>query len=90
MEKVDINKEQTTEAIARESDKQLRKSLTLQDLFFLSLGGIVGSGWLLGSVAAASVAGPASIISWVIGGSIVLFIALTFAEITSALPKSGS
>ncbi|MCL4408434.1 MAG: APC family permease [Thermotogae bacterium] len=90
MEKVSINEKETAEEIARESDKQLRKSLTLQDLFFLSLGGIVGSGWLLGGIAAAGVAGPASIISWVIGGGIVLFIALTFAEITSALPKSGS
>ncbi len=80
----------TSESIARESDKQLRKSLTLQDLFFLSLGGIIGSGWLLGGIAAAGVAGPASIFSWIIGGVIVLFIALTFAEITSALPKSGS
>ncbi|PMP80771.1 MAG: amino acid permease [Mesoaciditoga sp.] len=45
---------------------------------------------MLGGVAAADVAGPASIISWIIGGSIVLFIALSFAEITGALPKSGS
>jgi len=88
--KVIVGGKRTAEEIARESDRQLRKSLTLQDLFFLSLGGIVGSGWLLGGVAAAGVAGPASIISWIIGGSIVLFIALSFAEITGALPKSGS
>ncbi|MGC8704966.1 MAG: APC family permease [Athalassotoga sp.] len=90
MAKVIVGGKRTAEEIARESDRQLRKSLTLQDLFFLSLGGIVGSGWLLGGVAAADVAGPASIISWIIGGSIVLFIALSFAEITGALPKSGS
>ncbi len=90
MAKVIVGGKRTAEEIARESDRQLRKSLTLQDLFFLSLGGIVGSGWLLGGVAAAGVAGPASIISWIIGGSIVLFIALSFAEITGALPKSGS
>jgi len=84
------SEKRSTEVIAHESDKQLRKSLTLQDLFFLSLGGIIGSGWLLGGIAAAGVAGPASIFSWIIGGGIVLFIALAFAEITSALPKSGS
>jgi amino acid transporter len=81
--------EQKIENTAWQSDKKLKKVLTLQDLFFLSLGGIIGSGWLLGGVAAASTAGPASIISWIIGGIIVLFIALTFAEISAALPKSG-
>jgi amino acid transporter len=81
--------EKKAEKIAEASDKKLKKALTLQDLFFLSLGGIIGSGWLLGGVAAASTAGPASIISWIIGGIIVLFIALTFAEVSAALPKSG-
>lgn len=90
VQKKNLNEEKSAETIAHESDKQLRKSLTLQDLFFLSLGGIIGSGWLLGGIAAAGVAGPASIFSWIIGGVIVLFIALTFAEITSALPISGS
>ncbi|MGC9140387.1 hypothetical protein [Athalassotoga sp.] len=44
MAKVIVGGKRTAEEIARESDRQLRKSLTLQDLFFLSLGGIVGSG----------------------------------------------
>ncbi len=51
------------EAIAKESDRKLKKSLSLQDLFFLSMGGIIGSGWLLGVAGAAGVAGPASILS---------------------------
>ncbi|MGC8705378.1 MAG: amino acid permease, partial [Athalassotoga sp.] len=78
------------ESIARESDKKLKKALSLQDLFFLSMGGIIGSGWLLGVAGAAGTAGPASILSWIIGGIIVLFIALTFAEISGAIPKSGA
>ncbi len=78
------------EAIAKESDRKLKKSLSLQDLFFLSMGGIIGSGWLLGVAGAAGVAGPASILSWIIGGVIVLFIALTFAEVSGAIPKSGA
>jgi len=78
------------EVIAKESDKKLKKALSLQDLFFLSMGGIIGSGWLLGVAGAAGTAGPASILSWIIGGVIVLFIALTFAEISGAIPKSGA
>lgn len=31
-------------SLAVESDKKLRKALTLQDLFFMSMGGIIGSG----------------------------------------------
>jgi len=32
---------------------------------FVSLGSIIGSGWLLGALNAAEVAGPASILSWI-------------------------
>lgn len=31
-----------------ESDKKLRKELSFIQLLFLSLGGIIGSGWLFG------------------------------------------
>ena len=72
------------------ADRHLRKSLSLLDLFFLSMGGIIGSGWLLAVLGADSIAGPAVIISWVVGGILVLFIALTYAEIAGMLPRSGA
>jgi len=78
------------EASALESDKKLRKALTLQDLFFMSMGAIIGSGWLYAVAAGGSVAGPAAIISWIIGGILVLFIALNYAEISGAIPRSGA
>ncbi|BBG24305.1 APC family permease [Sulfuracidifex tepidarius] len=70
-------------------DKQLKKSLSRLQMLYLSLGGIIGSGWLFGSLYADSVAGPASVLSWIIGGILVLFIGLTYAEIASAIPRSG-
>jgi len=82
--------EEVAEKVAVKSDKKLRKALSLQDLFFLSMGGIIGSGWLLGVAGGASIAGPGAILSWIIGGIIVLFIALVFAEISGAMPKSGA
>ncbi|MEM2200082.1 MAG: APC family permease, partial [Thermoplasmata archaeon] len=85
-----IENSEVAEKIAYQSDKKLRKALSLQDLFFLSMGGIIGSGWLLGVAAGASVAGPGATLSWIIGGVIILFIALTFAEISSAVPKTGA
>ncbi|MEM0130190.1 MAG: hypothetical protein QXW75_01855 [Thermoplasmatales archaeon] len=70
---------EVAEKVAVKSDQKLRKALTFQDLFFLSMGGIIGSGWLLGVAGGATLAGPSAVISWIVGGVIVLFIALTFA-----------
>ncbi len=72
------------------SDRKLRKSLNTWDLLFLSLGGIIGSGWLFAAFAASGLAGPASILSWIIGGVIVLIISLNYAELGAMIPRSGS
>ncbi len=71
-------------------DHGLRKTLTLQQLFFLSMGGIIGSGWLFAVLAANAIAGPAVLLSWLIGGVLVLLIALTYAELGGMLPRSGA
>ncbi len=73
-----------------EADKNLGKSLSFWNLFFLSMGGIIGSGWLLAALSADSVAGPSVVISWIIGGVLVLFIALNYAEVSGMLPRSGA
>ncbi|WP_109430732.1 amino acid permease [Sulfoacidibacillus thermotolerans] len=67
-----------------------KKDLSLLDLTMASVGGIIGSGWLFGSLYAAQDAGPASIISWIIGGIAVLLIGFVFAELGGMLPESGS
>ncbi len=43
------------------------RSVGFWGLMFVSLGSIIGSGWLLGALNAAKVAGPSGIISWVLG-----------------------
>lgn len=75
--------------IADSSDKQLRKALSFQDLFMISFGGVVGSGWLFAVSFSAAVAGPAATISWIICGIFMLAIALCFCETASALHKTG-
>ena len=75
---------------SKSQDKKLKKALNTWDLYFLSLGGIIGSGWLFAAAAAASTTGPASIISWIIGGVLVLFIALVYAELGGMIPRSGA
>jgi L-asparagine transporter-like permease len=43
---------------------------------FVSLGSIIGSGWLLGALGAAQTAGPASLISWVLAAAMLAVLAL--------------
>lgn len=69
--------------------KGLKRELTLLDLTMLGLGAIIGSGWLFASQKAANLAGPSSILSWLIGGVAVIFIALVYAELGAMLPVAG-
>lgn len=72
------------------ADRSLRRTMSLQQLLFLSMGAIIGSGWLFAVLGADATAGPAAILSWIIGGLFVLLIALTYAEISGMLPRSGA
>ncbi|PWI57036.1 APC family permease [Sulfoacidibacillus thermotolerans] len=67
-----------------------KRDLSLLDLIMASVGGIIGSGWLFGALYAAQDAGPAAILSWIIGGAAVLLIGLVYAELGGMLPESGS
>jgi len=69
---------------------RLRREVTLLPLFMVSAGSVIGSGWLLGTLNASKVAGPAAIISWVIGAILLIGIALIYAELGSTYPISGS
>ncbi len=65
------------------------RSIGIFGLLFAGIGSVIGSGWLFGPLYAAQVAGPAAIISWIIGGLLMTMIALTFAELGSAFPVAG-
>ena len=67
----------------------LHRKVGLRPLTLISLGSIIGSGWLLGALHAASVAGAASLISWVIAGVVLTILALVHAELGSTYPVSG-
>ena len=67
----------------------LRRTVGFYGLMFVSLGSIIGSGWLLGALNAAEVAGPASIISWVLAAAMLTVLALTYAELGGAYPVAG-
>ncbi|MFC9331935.1 APC family permease [Kitasatospora sp. NPDC057015] len=71
------------------SHHHYRRSLGTISLTAVGLGSIIGSGWLFGAERAARLAGPASIVAWVIGAAVALAIALTYAELGSMFPKAG-
>lgn len=71
------------------SDKMLRRSLNKFELLYLSLGGVIGSGWLFASLATGTYAGGSAILSWIIAGILVMFVGLAYAELGAAIPKSG-
>ncbi|MBV9162183.1 MAG: APC family permease [Pseudonocardiales bacterium] len=56
---------------------------------FVSLGSIIGSGWLLGALTAATSAGGASIVSWALAGMIIVLLALVHSELGAAYPLAG-
>src|SRR6266446_3742798 len=67
----------------------LPRSIGFYGLMFVSLGSIIGSGWLLGALKAAQVAGPASILSWVLAACMLSLLALTYAELGATYPVAG-
>lgn len=69
----------------------LRKALGPIDLMFLGVGSTIGAGiYVMTGTAAATFAGPAVLISFVIAGFACAFAALCYAELASAMPVSGS
>jgi amino acid transporter len=67
----------------------LRRDVGFWGLLFVSLGSIIGSGWLLGALTAASYAGPASLLSWILAAVILALLALVHAELGAAYPMAG-
>ena len=77
------------ETIKDERPAGLRRSVGFYGLMFVSLGSIIGSGWLLGALNAAQVAGPASVLSWVLAACMLALLALTYAELGATYPVAG-
>src|SRR3712207_4613705 len=69
--------------------RKLRRDLSPLGLMFVSLGSIIGSGWLFGALYASQIAGPAAIIAWVAGALVMLLLALVHAELGSMYPVAG-
>ncbi len=69
---------------------EMKRSISPVALMFTAISGIMGSAWLFGPLYASQIAGPASILSWLIGAVVMLVIAMTLAELTSMFPITGA
>ena len=73
------------------NETNLAKCLTVFDLTFLGVGAIIGAGiFILTGVVAATHAGPAVILSYVVAGFACTFAALSYAELAAAIGGCGS
>ncbi|MGN6444292.1 APC family permease [Amnibacterium sp.] len=70
-------------------DHHLKQRLGYWSLVATGIGSVIGSGWLFSAMYAAQTAGPASLIAWVVGGAVMLAVALVFAELGMVHPESG-
>lgn len=69
----------------------LKRSLGLYELVFIGVGGIIGAGiFVITGQAAATYAGPAIILSFILSAVAIGITALVYAEFSSSFPISGS
>lgn len=68
---------------------ELNRSIGFWGLTFISLGSIIGSGWLLGALYAAEAAGGASLLSWILAALMLIVLALIHAELGTTYPVAG-
>ncbi|MGL4858268.1 MAG: amino acid permease [Enterobacteriaceae bacterium] len=73
-----------------ERQKGLHKQLTSGQLTMIAIGGAIGTGLFLGSTYAIQLAGPAVLLSYLIGGVIALLLMGCLAEMTCEHPTPGS
>ena len=67
----------------------LQKSIGTLTLLSSAVAGIIGSGWLMSPLVCVKIAGPASILSWFLGGILMMIVASTFVILTRTLPTTG-
>lgn len=74
----------------KEQEQNLSRGLKPRHLQLLALGGIIGSGYFLGTGYVLEQAGPAAILSYLFGGLIVLCVMLCLGELAVARPVASS
>ena len=72
------------------NESKMNRGLKNRHLQLISLGGVIGSGYFLGTGYVLEKAGPAAILAYLLGGVIVLCVMLCLAALAVEKPVSGS
>ena len=71
------------------ADQELARDLGFLEAYTLGLGTMIGAGIFILPGIAAEIAGPASSISFAIGGTVALLAAFSLSELATGMPKAG-
>lgn len=72
------------------SDNRFQKVISAVDIFVIAFGAMIGWGWVVSSgrwIQNAGVIG--TVLGFIIGGTMIYFVGMTYAELTAAMPKVG-
>ena len=76
--------------MGKDNNRKFKKVLNIWDALVVAFGAMIGWGWVVSSgswIESGGVLG--TIIGFVIGGLLIFFVGLTYAELTPAMPKTG-
>lgn len=73
-----------------EPDQQLHRSLRNRHIQLIALGGAIGTGLFYGAADSISAAGPAIVISYLVGGAVIYLIMRALGEMSVHHPTSGA
>lgn len=68
----------------------LSKGLSSRQITMISIGGVIGAGFFVGSASAISAAGPAVLVSFAIAAVLVVLVMAMLGELATANPDTGS
>ncbi|MFW6083657.1 MAG: APC family permease, partial [Gemmatimonadota bacterium] len=72
-----------------QDDERLSKSMRLRDVFAISIGAMISSGFFLLPGLATAEAGPSVVLAYFAAGLLVLPAMVSMAELSTAMPKAG-
>jgi AAT family amino acid transporter len=75
---------------AKPDDGEFRRALKARHVQLIALGGIIGSGYFLGTGAVINQVGPSVFLAYILGGLIIYLTMLCMGELAVAIPISGS
>ena len=79
----------TIPSMAQTGDRSPQAHLGLLDATMVGMGAMIGAGIFVLTGLASEIAGPAALLVFVLNGAVTAFTGICYAELASAIPKSG-